>query len=160
MFKSKLLTVIASIIILIIIIFGYVYYKHAQSNSYEQNIKSFKVLLKQDPHNCFYMQQIAAYYSFLENFDEAIKYYNEAIKTCPNDNLSIFQLGVCHYIQGNKKTGLQYMNMAIKKAEEFGDKDLALMYEKEKEDLTRSGDKLKMYRSKLESKKHSILNSP
>lgn len=153
MLKSKLLAAIVSILIFIIIVFGYAYYKHAQSNSYEQNIKSLKVLLKQDAHNCFYMQQIAAYYSFLENFDEAIKYYNEAIEICPNDNLSIFQLGICHYIQGNEKTGLQYMNVAIKKADELGDKDLALMYEKEKTDLTSSEDRLKMYRSKLESKK-------
>lgn len=89
-------------------------------------------MLKEDPNNCFYNQQIAASYQALYKIDEAIKYYEIVIKNCPNDLLSIFQLGICYYLKMDKTLGLKYMNKAIEEAKKASDKELELMFKEEK----------------------------
>ena len=92
----------------------------------------YKKLLIKDPNNCFYIQQIAANYSFMYKFDEAIMFYKEVSKKCPADHIVLFQLGLCYFFKGDKEMALINMDSAIKEIEMSGDKNLASLYKKEK----------------------------
>lgn len=132
MSRFKLPLIFAVILVLLIGIF--IYYKYTNIYDYEDNIKTYAKFLVEDPDNCFYNEQIAANYSALCNFDKAIKHYRTVITNCPDNLLSIFQLGVCYYLNDQETLGLKFMNEAIEKARIANDKKLEEMFKKEKSD--------------------------
>lgn len=122
-------SIIILLIISIIIVFCYLFCfkKTSQPNVFKKNIRHYSLLLKKEPNNCFYLNQIANGYQSLYNFDQAIKYYKETLKHCPNSPFSQFQLGVSYYLIMEKDLGLEWMNKAIETAKETGDDQLATM---------------------------------
>ena len=124
---------------------------------YSENIKVYSELHRQDPNNCFYIEQIAINYSFLYDFDKAIRYYEIAISKCYNNPSVFFQLGVCHYLKGNKTSGVKFMDIAIEKARDLNDKELELVYQKEKNDWINKEKNLETFQQGLKIKKPSFL---
>jgi len=134
---SKLKFLIGIVIALLISFGVFVYYKYRKVFDYAANIEVYSELLSRDPNNCFYNEQMAVNYSFLNKFDEAINYYEIALTNCPEYLTNLFQLGVIHYLKGNKEIGLKFMDKAIEKAKEAEDKELELVFRKEKSDWIR-----------------------
>ena len=137
MSKSRKLLIVVLIVFTAIGIF--IYHKYTKVNDYSENIETYAELLKEDPKNCFYNEQMAINYSFLNRFYEAIRYYEIAIDNCPESLINLFQLGVTHYLEGNKSLGLKFMDKAIEKAKLANDSELELMFKKEKSDWTSKG---------------------
>lgn len=140
---SKVKYLIIFILLGCITIGIFFYYKYAKLYDYNENIKIYSEFLKKEPNNCFYNQQIAANYSFLKNFDEAIKHYEFVRKNCPEDLVSLFQLGVCYYMKMNKDIGLKFMDEAIEKAKAANDNALELRLKKEKFDWIKNRNLIK-----------------
>ena len=127
--KSKIL-----IIILIAICTGYIICHGCSNDSFfEKEIKKYSNLLKEDPDNCLYNEQIAHSYQALNKLDEAIKHFKKVVIKCPTYLTSIFDLGVCYYVRMEKDEGLKYMDMAIQKAMQASDRKLEEMFRNEKQ---------------------------
>jgi tetratricopeptide (TPR) repeat protein len=118
---------------------------NAEQLNYEENIKKYTELLKKEPNNCLYIEQIANSYQALNNFDQAIKYYKKAIKYCSDNLLNRFQLGVCHYLMMEREVGITFMDEAIEEARKVGDNDFVAMFQKEKKSWLEKWDLVKEF---------------
>ena len=87
--------------------------------------------LNNEQDTCFMQEQIASSYSAQQKYEEAIKYYYIVIKNCPDNYHALFQIGTCYYRTGERNKALEYMNIAISKANELGDKEFAGLYTEE-----------------------------
>jgi tetratricopeptide (TPR) repeat protein len=124
--KIKFLIIIFFAICIILTCFYLFFFNKTEHDPFfKENIRHYSKLLKKEPNNCFYLDQIASSYSALNNFDQAIKYYKKLLIFCPNDEIAQFQLGVCYYLIMEKDLGLEWMNKAIETAEKAGDDKLA-----------------------------------
>jgi tetratricopeptide (TPR) repeat protein len=104
----------------------------APSVNHEENISNYLELLKTDPKNCFYAEQIASSYQALNNPEKAIIFYQRALNLCSDNLLNHFQLGVCYYLIMERELGIQYMDKAIDQAQKAGETKMANMFSKEK----------------------------
>ena len=100
--------------------------------NHEENISKYLELLKTDPKNCFYAEQIASSYQALNNIEKAITFYQKALNFCSDNSLNQFQLGVCYYLMMERELGIQYMDKAIDQAQKAGKTKMANMFSKEK----------------------------
>jgi tetratricopeptide (TPR) repeat protein len=99
---------------------------------HQKNIKDNLEKLNSDPGNCSYLQQIGASYSALKKYDDAIKYYFETINNCPDNFSVLFQIGTSYFLAGETNKAFEFMDKAISKANELGEKEFADLYIKEK----------------------------
>lgn len=106
----------------------------SSDNSFDHsdNIKKNLEKLKIAPDSCLFLEQVAASYNALEDYDNAIRYYNKVVSFCPSNYHALFQIGTCLYRDGGEDSGLEYMDKAISKALELGDKDFHKQYIEEK----------------------------
>lgn len=100
---------------------------------YRANINKYQQLHETEPNNCFYIEQIASSYQALNDFDNAIIYYQQTLENCPNKVLAKFQLGVCFYLIMDREKGIAYMDDAIIGAEQRKDSEMVTMLKEEKE---------------------------
>jgi len=104
-----------------------------QAIDHKENIVKYKTMLQIETNNCFYAAQIAGSYQALNDFGNAIEYYQKALANCPDSLFDKFQLGVCYYLTMNKDKGLSYMDKAIEGAKNKGDNEMVKMFTAEKE---------------------------
>jgi protein O-mannosyl-transferase len=78
-------------------------------------VTAFKSVAEREPSNAAPRVQLGNLYFDAERYDEAIKWYSEALKLSPNDVNVSTDLGVCYY----------YLNQPDKALEQF-DKSLKL----------------------------------
>ena len=138
-FKLPIIFILAAIVC----VGGYVFSKSFFSSEYEENIEKYIKLLKDDPVNCFYNEQIAANYQALNEFTKAIEHYQVAVKNCPENLISIFDIGICYYVTMEKQKGLDYMDKAIEKARKANKRDLESMFIKSKAEWLEKWDSIK-----------------
>ena len=124
-------------------IVGFLFTKKTQYSEYKKNIKKYSELLENDPNNCFYNEQIATNYQVLRNFNGAIKHYKIVIKNCPDNLISIFDLGICYYVTMERTLALEYMNKAIEEAIKANKKELESMFIKSKSEWLEKWDSIK-----------------
>lgn len=134
-------------IILILIVFvcagGFLFRKSLLPSEHEKNIEKYAKLIKREPNNCFYHEQLAANYQALHKFNKAIKHYEIAVKNCPENLISIFDIGICYYVTMRKQRGLDYMNEAIEEARKAKRKKLESMFIKSKSEWLEKWDSIK-----------------
>lgn len=93
------------------------------SIDYNVIIIEHKEKLLNDPSNCFHLEQVASSYQAINNFDQAIIYFELALNNCPDNISNKFQLGVCYYLIMDKEKGVKLMDEAIQDSQ---DKDTEL----------------------------------
>lgn len=154
--KLKLKLVITFVVALMFATGVFVYYKYNKIYDYSENVRTYSELIKKDPENCFYLEQLAINYSFMHSFDKAIEHYDTVINKCPDNPAVFFQIGVCYFVMGNKAEGIKFMDSAIAKAYDQKDVDLALMYQKEKSAWVNNDKNLETFRNEINKKPNFI----
>lgn len=124
--KSKFYKIAA--ILFIFIAFTFYYCKSKESFDPEDNVKKYKALLKQEPNNCHYLEQLANSYQVINDFDKSINFYKQTLKSCPDDLSSMFQLGVSYFMIMERKTAEKYWDQAIQGAKNRSDRDLEELF--------------------------------
>ncbi|MCP4109974.1 MAG: hypothetical protein GY749_31370 [Desulfobacteraceae bacterium] len=130
---SKLKICIFNIIIIFILIScNYSASEDKPEIDNKENIANYKKMLLKYPDNCFYLEQIACSYQFLNDYSNAVDFYKKTIDKCPNRPINKFQLGICYYLIMDRNNGIKYMNEAIRDAETDNNTAVAEMFKREK----------------------------
>lgn len=127
MSKSKFYK-IAAIVIVIVVVGAYYYIKAKNSSDNNELVEKYTALLSQDPKNCHYLGQLANGYQALNDFDKSIYFYKQVLDYCPDDLLSVFQIGVSYFMIMERDTAIKYMDQAIEGARKQQDKKLEKMF--------------------------------
>lgn len=130
MSKSKLILSISFIVNLFFCLLTYS--SNAEQFDFNENIEKYSKLLKKEPKNCFYIEQIASSYQALNNFRDAIIFYEKALRYCSDNSINRFQLGVCHYLIMEREIAVSLMDQAIEEAKNSGENAMATMLKNEK----------------------------
>lgn len=138
--KSSI-ALLASIIIVFLFCFNGSYLD--ETNDVKDKLSKYKANLKDDPKNCFLLEQIAVNYEVLLKFDRAIYYYKKAIENCSNNTITIFNLGKTYLLNKQKKLGTKNMDKAIKQAIEHNNTQLADTLSTAKKEWLKKWDKIK-----------------
>jgi tetratricopeptide (TPR) repeat protein len=115
-------------LVLVFIFGGYYYLRPQNKLDYEEHIEKYTALLSQEPKNCHYLSQLANSYQAINNFDKSIYFYKKVFEFCPDDLLSVFQLGVSHFMIMERDKAIKYMDQAIERAKKRSDKKLEEMF--------------------------------
>lgn len=81
---------------------------------YKEAIAYLKALLKKDPKNPVYWNQLGSVYAQLNSFDNAIISYKNAIKYDPKNVKSMYNLGLIYSEKGAKKEAKKVIEDALK----------------------------------------------
>ena len=80
----------------------------------EAKVNAFKSMIEREPANVTPRSQLANLYFDAERYDDAIKWYTEALKLAPNDvNLST-DLGVSYYYTNQADRALEQFDKSLK----------------------------------------------
>jgi len=80
----------------------------------EAQVTALKSVAQREPKNALPRAQLANLYFDADQYDEAIKWYGEALALTPNDaNLST-DLGVCYYYTNQPDKALEQFNRSLK----------------------------------------------
>src|SRR5437016_14260304 len=80
----------------------------------EQQVSALKTVAERDPKNAAPRAQLANLYFDAERYDDAIKWYEDAVKLAPNDPNLITDLGVCYYYTNNADKALDQFARSLK----------------------------------------------
>lgn len=89
---------------------------NGESFDVDAHLLEYKKKLNEQPDNCFFAEQVGAAYGRKKEFNLAIEHYKKALQNCPDEMLTIFDLGVLYYLNGEQEEGVEYMNQAIELA--------------------------------------------
>ena len=117
--------------------------EHSERYEYHKDIKKYQELLKKDPKNCFYNEQLAASYQGINNIDKAIEHYRIVVENCPDNLISIFDLGVCYLVKMDREKALKYMNKAIAEAHKRKEIELERMFIRSKSEWLQKWESIK-----------------
>jgi tetratricopeptide (TPR) repeat protein len=81
---------------------------------YKEAIEYLKALLKKDPKNPVYWNQLGSVYAQLNSFDNAIISYKNAIKFDPKNIKAMYNLGLIYSEKGSKKEAKKVIEDALK----------------------------------------------
>lgn len=110
---------------------------------YRKNIEDNLALLKSDPENCQLAADTAANYQGLYKLEEAIAFYKQSLRYCPDDIHNRFQLGICYYLAMNREKGIEHMDAAINMAKKASDTKGYEILKEEKEGWLANWDSVK-----------------
>jgi len=114
-----------------------------ETNDVKYKLSEYKKKLKNDPNNCFLLEQIAVNYEVLLKFDRAIHYYKKVIENCSNNTITIFNLGKTYLLNKQKKLGIKNMDKSIKQAIEHNNTHLADTLSKAKKEWLSKWNRIK-----------------
>jgi len=80
----------------------------------ESQVTALKSVAERDPKNPQPRAQLANLYFDADRYDEAIKWYEEALALAPNDVNVITDLGVCFYYTNRPDQALELFNRSLK----------------------------------------------
>ena len=80
----------------------------------EAKVTAFKNIVDKEPKNAEARIQLANLYYDAEKYDDAIKWYEEALKLSPRDINVITDLGVCYYNTSQPDKALQTFDRSLK----------------------------------------------
>jgi Flp pilus assembly protein TadD len=80
----------------------------------EAQVTALKSVAQREPKNAQPRTQLANLYFDADHYDEAIKWYGEALALAPNDVNVITDLGVCYYYTNQPDTALELFNRSLK----------------------------------------------
>lgn len=93
---------------------------------YEMSAFTYLEVLETEKDNIEAIKGLAFCYSKMENYDEAIKYYDCLRKLTPFDKKVYYELGVCEFNRQNFCKSIKYLIKAIKLHPEYYDAIYAL----------------------------------
>ena len=80
----------------------------------EKQVNALKSVAEREPSNAKPRVQLANLYFDAERYDDAIKWYSEAVKLAPNDVNVSTDLGVCYYYMNQPDTALEQFDRSLK----------------------------------------------
>ena len=80
----------------------------------ESQVNALKSVADRDPANAAPRIQLANLYFDAERYDDAIKWYSEAVKLSPNDVNVSTDLGVCYYYTNQPDKALEQFDHSLK----------------------------------------------
>jgi len=80
----------------------------------EAQVTALKSVVEREPKNAAPRTQLANLYFDADRYDEAIKWYSEALALTPNDVNVITDLGVCYYYTNQPDKALDQFNRSLK----------------------------------------------
>jgi tetratricopeptide (TPR) repeat protein len=80
----------------------------------EAQVTALKSVAEREPKNPGPRTQLANLYFDADHYDEAIKWYGEALALAPNDVNVITDLGVCYYYTNQPDKALEQFNRSLK----------------------------------------------
>ena len=80
----------------------------------EAQVTALKSVAEREPKNPGPRTQLANLYFDADRYDEAIKWYGEALALAPNDVNLITDLGVCYYYTNQPDKALEQFNRSLK----------------------------------------------
>ena len=137
----------------VLLISGFLILNLLSVNIYVKNIKKYSFLVKNEPNNCFYNDQLADNYLILHEYNKAKIYFEVLIHECENNSFYFQQYGICNYLNGNDKIGLEYIDKAIEKEKAIKNYLLADSYKKEKLDLIKNKGNIRKYKDSNDKRK-------
>jgi tetratricopeptide (TPR) repeat protein len=80
----------------------------------ETQVTALKSVAEREPKNVQPRTQLANLYFDADRYDDAIKWYGEALALAPNDVNVITDLGVCYYYTNRPDKALELFNRSLK----------------------------------------------
>ncbi|HEX2390092.1 MAG TPA: tetratricopeptide repeat protein, partial [Casimicrobiaceae bacterium] len=80
----------------------------------ETQVTALKSVAEREPKNAQPRAQLANLYFDADRYDDAIKWYDEALVLAPNDVNVITDLGVCYYYTNRPDRALELFNRSLK----------------------------------------------
>jgi len=80
----------------------------------ETQVTALKSVAEREPKNAQPRTQLANLYFDADRYEEAIKWYDEALALAPNDVNVITDLGVCYYYTNRPDKALELFNRSLK----------------------------------------------
>jgi cytochrome c-type biogenesis protein CcmH/NrfG len=80
----------------------------------ESQVTALKSVAERDPKNARPRTQLANLYFDADRYDDAIKWYGEALALTPNDVNVITDLGVCYYYTNRPDKALELFDRSLK----------------------------------------------
>jgi len=80
----------------------------------ETQVTALKSVAEREPKNAQPRAQLANLYFDADRYDDAIKWYDEALVLAPNDVNVITDLGVCYYYTNRPDKALELFNRSLK----------------------------------------------
>ncbi|GEM_PF-1593182 len=88
-------------------------------NNYEECITNCLEALEHDPENPVALRGMGCSMQFLGNRDEALRYYNLALKFSKNKEIEYTLIGALYYIEDDLDKALEYFNLAIDENDDY-----------------------------------------
>ncbi len=83
-----------------------------KEGKYEVAIEGFLLSLKEDDMNILTLDDLAASYRKIEDFENAIKYYNQSLDIFPEGDFALMNMGVIYSLMEDyNKSNLYYQNL-------------------------------------------------
>jgi tetratricopeptide (TPR) repeat protein len=79
----------------------------------DAQVTALKSVVEREPKNAVPRAQLANLYFDADRYDEAIKWYSEALAIAPNDVNVITDLGVCYYYTNQPDKALEQFNRSL-----------------------------------------------
>jgi tetratricopeptide (TPR) repeat protein len=80
----------------------------------EAQANALKSVAEREPQNAVARTQLANLYFDADRYDEAIKWYSDALALTPNDVNAITDLGVCYYYTNQPDKALEQFSRSLK----------------------------------------------
>jgi tetratricopeptide (TPR) repeat protein len=80
----------------------------------ETQVKALKAVVEREPSNAKSRIELANLYFDAERYDDAIKWYEEALKLTPGDVNASTDLGVCYYYANQPDKALEQFSRSLK----------------------------------------------